>query len=268
MANTFLRSGAGVTDPVLSDGAANYTPGISERRGSVSTFQHSGLTNIDTETGTAQGSSGTNTYDAFGGVTATTGVWKGPFGYGGSSGYQSDASGLMLLGHRYYDASIGRFLTRDPAKDGRNWYGYCGNRPTNVLDPTGLALPVAMAPILASPGIGEVIVAVGVGVVVGAALWAVVSAAAEALNGGDDAPADYPPVPCPWPDGVVPEDDAPPPGWHRPNSKGNYTNPEWPEWWLRPDLEHGEPIGPHWDLGPPRKSPLPKVRISPGPWYV
>jgi hypothetical protein len=44
----------------------------------------------------------------------------------------------MLLGHRYYDASTGRFLTRDPIKDGRNWYVYCENKPTCWVDPTGL----------------------------------------------------------------------------------------------------------------------------------
>ncbi len=28
------------------------------------------------------------------------------------------SGGLMLLGHRYYDASIGRFISRDPAYAG------------------------------------------------------------------------------------------------------------------------------------------------------
>jgi len=55
-------------------------------------------------------------------------------------GYQEDADfGLKLLGHRYYDPSTGRFLTRDPIKDGRNWYGYCDNNPNNWIDPSGLS---------------------------------------------------------------------------------------------------------------------------------
>jgi hypothetical protein len=45
---------------------------------------------------------------------------------------------LQLLGHRYYDSSTGRFLTRDPIKDGRNWYTYCDNDPVNGTDPSGL----------------------------------------------------------------------------------------------------------------------------------
>ncbi|MBV6459719.1 MAG: hypothetical protein HONBIEJF_02871 [Fimbriimonadaceae bacterium] len=57
---------------------------------------------------------------------------------GRAFGYQSEPdSGLQLLGHRYYDPSAGRFLSRDKAKDGRNWYGYCGNSPLTSADPTG-----------------------------------------------------------------------------------------------------------------------------------
>ena len=54
-------------------------------------------------------------------------------------GYQSDPdTGLKLLGHRYYDSDTGRFLTRDPIKDGRNWYSYCENNPIQRVDPKGL----------------------------------------------------------------------------------------------------------------------------------
>lgn len=70
---------------------------------------------------------------------ASSGTWSGPFGYGGAFGYQSEPdSGLQLLGHRYYDPSSGRFLSRDKARDGRNWYGYCGNAPLVQVDPSGL----------------------------------------------------------------------------------------------------------------------------------
>jgi hypothetical protein len=42
-------------------------------------------------------------YDAFGNVSSSTGTFVGPFGYGGGFGYQEDATGLKLLGHRLYD---------------------------------------------------------------------------------------------------------------------------------------------------------------------
>lgn len=81
-------------------------------------------------------------YDAFGNLTASTGTWNGPFGYGGGYGYQEDGTGLKLLGHRLYDSSTGRFLTRDPIKAGRNWYAYCENDPIGAVDPEGLDLTV------------------------------------------------------------------------------------------------------------------------------
>ena len=45
---------------------------------------------------------------------------------------------MKLLGNRFYDPSIGRFLTRDQAKDGMNWYAYCANNPITAYDANGL----------------------------------------------------------------------------------------------------------------------------------
>jgi RHS repeat-associated protein len=134
----FLRDGDYATDPVLSDGSATFTPGISERRGSTTTFCHSGLKNASFQSGSSQTVSAERTYDAFGLVTSSTGTWQGPFDYAGGFGYQEDASGLKLLGHRNYDSSTGRFLTRDPIKDGRNWYVYCDSDTINYVDADGL----------------------------------------------------------------------------------------------------------------------------------
>ena len=139
----FMRDGVDVTSPVLNDGAAAYTPGISERRSSTTTYMHSGLKNADFQTDTSPLLVADRTYDAFGNLTGGSGTWQGPFGYAGQFGYQEDGSGLRLLGHRYYDPTIGRFLTRDPAKHGTNWYGYCGNNPVTNSDPSGLCFSCA-----------------------------------------------------------------------------------------------------------------------------
>lgn len=45
--------------------------------------------------------------------------------------------GVPRNGHRWYDPSIGRFLSRDPAKDGRNWFAYCSNDPISLVDGNG-----------------------------------------------------------------------------------------------------------------------------------
>ena len=81
---------------------------------------------------------GTLTLSAFGQTVASTGSSTSAYQYGATSGYRSEGdTGLLLLGHRYYDASVGRFLTVDPAKAGGNWYVYCQNDPVNEDDPSG-----------------------------------------------------------------------------------------------------------------------------------
>ena len=81
----------------------------------------------------------TYTYTAFGNTTANDSIGN-PFRYVGAQGYYQDFSdsGLMLLGARYYDPSMGRFMTLDPIKDGENWYGYVGDNPVLDTDPSGL----------------------------------------------------------------------------------------------------------------------------------
>jgi RHS repeat-associated protein len=139
--HTFRRDGDTVTSPVLDDGFAKYTPGVSDRRGSSTRFTHPDrMGSVVRHTGSSQGVASARQYDAWGDVAAASGTWAGPFGYAGNWGYQDDSdSGLKLLGHRYYDASTGRFLTRDPIKDGRNWYAYCENNPLRAVDPEGLS---------------------------------------------------------------------------------------------------------------------------------
>jgi RHS repeat-associated protein len=134
---TYHRDGAGVTAPLISDSNATYTPGISERRNGVSTFLNSGLKDVAKQTDISGNVTATRKYDAYGMVIGSTGTWQGAFGYAGAFGYQDDASGLKLLGHRYYDPSVGRFLTRDAVKDGSNWYVYCGNNPITYADSSG-----------------------------------------------------------------------------------------------------------------------------------
>jgi RHS repeat-associated protein len=55
---------------------------------------------------------------------------------------QDDESGLIYMRARYYEPSTGRFISEDPAADGTNWYNYCSNLPTIVIDPTGLMASV------------------------------------------------------------------------------------------------------------------------------
>jgi RHS repeat-associated protein len=139
-ARTYKRDGANVTAPVLSDTVATTVPGISERSsGATRTLHHDRLGTTGLQTGPSQAVTNTRTFDAFGLPISTTNPNASQKGYAGAFGYQEDdESGLKLLGHRYYDAGSGRFLTRDPIGDGNNWYAYCENNPLKKVDPTGL----------------------------------------------------------------------------------------------------------------------------------
>jgi uncharacterized protein RhaS with RHS repeats len=47
---------------------------------------------------------------------------------------------MILCGARWYNASMGRWLSRDPIgyAGGANLYEYCGSDPVNLTDPSGL----------------------------------------------------------------------------------------------------------------------------------
>jgi len=78
-------------------------------------------------------------YDAWGNPLVTNP--GDPFGYDAQWGYYTDnETGLLLLTHRYYDPTQGRFLTRDPLgyTGGLNLYGYVGIGVLYGADPLGL----------------------------------------------------------------------------------------------------------------------------------
>ncbi len=78
--------------------------------------------------------------DAWGTPTSTTGTSDQPYGF---TGEPTDASGLVYLRARYYDPSLGRFMSRDTfsgnprACQTLNRYSYAVNDPTGVIDPSG-----------------------------------------------------------------------------------------------------------------------------------
>jgi RHS repeat-associated protein len=80
-------------------------------------------------------------YDEFGNVTRDTTPGFQPFGFAGGL-YDPDTS-LVRFGARDYDASVGRWLAKDPIGFGGgqgNLYVYVGNDPINNIDPTGLEI--------------------------------------------------------------------------------------------------------------------------------
>ena len=74
-------------------------------------------------------------YTAYGEKIGTNDNTENPFGYCGE--YFDTETGLVYLRNRYYDPTMHRFISEDPAKDGLNWYAYAGCNPTKYVDPNG-----------------------------------------------------------------------------------------------------------------------------------
>jgi RHS repeat-associated protein len=141
-----------VTDPAaglpvtIDDGTRKYVWGLGlaySAAGTATEVQHAdrlgSIRAITDGSGTVVGSFRT---DEFGIPTASTGAGSSPFRY---SGEPVDASGLTYLRARYYDPSIGRFMSRDPFAGAActpvslNRYIYVHENPTTWSDPSGLS---------------------------------------------------------------------------------------------------------------------------------
>jgi RHS repeat-associated protein len=74
-------------------------------------------------------------------VSASGGSHGGSLKWAGGVGYEADGpDGLSMLGARYYDPVVGRFVSPDPISfaGGMNLYAYCDGDPVNAVDPSGL----------------------------------------------------------------------------------------------------------------------------------
>ena len=195
-------------------------------------------------------------------------VWQGQ--------YQDDETGLHYNWHRYYDNSIGLYVTSDPIglNGGLNTYGYVGGNPLRYSDPTGLMNPAQTAfEICFWSGVA------GLTYLTANAIDNISNAVCgddgeQCFNSrSDEAESDQPEN---IPDFDFNDPSKPPVGkdgeewpWRgqppQGGPKGGYKNPNGPES-IHPDLDHSEPIGPHWDYNDrngPGSRIFPDGRIEP-----
>ncbi len=99
---------------------------------------HGDVTAIVDETGNILNS---YEYTPWGEISAQTETVENDIKYAGE--YYDEETGLIYLRNRYYDPSVRRFTSEDPARDDLNWYCYCGNNPVNFVDPWGLTYLIA-----------------------------------------------------------------------------------------------------------------------------
>jgi RHS repeat-associated protein len=144
-ATEYLYDGANIVSELNVSGSvvASYMQGagidepLAMKRGGYIAYYHvDGLGSTTSLSGTTGKPVATYVYDAFGNTTATEGIFN-PFRYTGRE--QDPETGLYYYRARYYDPTIGRFLSEDPVRywGGVDFYKYVGNDPTNVTDPSG-----------------------------------------------------------------------------------------------------------------------------------
>jgi RHS repeat-associated protein len=110
--------------------------------GALSYYHADALGSVRLLTNAAGVPSDTYAYLAYGGILGRTGTSLNPYRFAGEQ--QDDESSLYYLRARYYDAGIGRFLSRDPfAGEESNplslhKYLYVHANPVNLTDPSGL----------------------------------------------------------------------------------------------------------------------------------
>jgi RHS repeat-associated protein len=154
----------------------------------------------------------------FGEVESITGAASNNLRFPGQ--YFLIEAGLHYNWHRHYDPRLGRYLQPEPLTfvDGPNLYAYALSSPAQFFDNNGLTVART------SP--------------TGRLWWD------TRLNrGGGGGPANT----CPY---NIPKDPKQKPHpdfeWRGPDDKGAWYNPKTGES-LWPDMNHANPIGPHWD---------------------
>ena len=151
---------------------ATYTHGNALIRKDGETPLFDGLGSERTVTNSSQAVTASLTLSAFGQTVASTGSSTSAYQFGATSGYRTEGdAGLTLVGCRFYDAQVGRFITGDTDLDEAP-YTYCDGDPVNVTNSSG--------------HIGIVFGTVGAGVTIAVTFLAVV--AIEIISGGAATP--------------------------------------------------------------------------------
>ena len=124
---------------------AHYTQGygiddpLAETRGATNGYyDQDGLGSVTALSNSTAAIADSYAYDSFGDTIGSTGALTNPFQYTGRD-YDQE-TGFHYYRARYYDASVGRFISEDPIrfKGGINFYDYVQNNPISASDPFGL----------------------------------------------------------------------------------------------------------------------------------
>ena len=138
----YLDDGDSVVQSLTgSTPTANYIPAYSSTTSAAGTQSYltDALGSVLALASSTDTTPTTYTYDPFGAQTTSGTASPNPNQY---TGLQNDGNGLQYNNARYYDASLERFISQDPAGpagSGTNLYQYANDNPTGETDPSGLS---------------------------------------------------------------------------------------------------------------------------------
>jgi RHS repeat-associated protein len=123
-------------------------------------YSYDGLGSVTNLSDASGANAQSYSYDAFGNTLTSQGTLSNTHKF---LTKETDFSGLIYFGARYYDPTIGRFITQDPLGmiDGPNMYVYVNNNPVNLIDPWGLCIKEDWLAELGLGYIAEVMIAAG-----------------------------------------------------------------------------------------------------------
>ena len=133
--------GIGAVQAVYTNEPQQYGSVVSQRRGTTSHTLHAdalGTTRLLTTS--AQATSDTYVYDAWGNLITSSGSTVNPFRWVGRYGYYQDAStGLVYVRARMYMPTAARWCSVDPIRADfpPNYYRFANLSPAITLDPSG-----------------------------------------------------------------------------------------------------------------------------------
>jgi RHS repeat-associated protein len=146
----YVYDGNNIEQELNADGSLGerytYGPSVDEplvgqRQPKIFYYEADGLGSVTSLTDPTGAVAATYTYDSSGFLTNSTGSATNWFRYTARQ-FGSDTA-LYYYRARYYDPTVGRFLSEDPIRfdGGANFYRYAANNPVNLSDPYGLCPP-------------------------------------------------------------------------------------------------------------------------------
>ena len=136
-----IWDGTNIAGDVTNGTVTKYIRGIqliSSKKGSNESFYtYNGHGDVVQLTNSSGNITKQYSYDAFGVEINKADNDTNPFRYCGE--YYDTETDSTYLRARYYKPVTGRFISEDPARDGLNWYAYCGNNPVIFVDPRGMS---------------------------------------------------------------------------------------------------------------------------------